>query len=175
MSSELKNSGSPKDLVIGLSFETSLFTETIVRSKGGKESKATADAKIEMKVLVDGQLAAPGEVIFDQRQQKLWAKLGGVLDCNDDGDTIITFDEGNLTEEEIGLILDTTAAHPFNFLAYNIGFGSHTIEAFARLSMDGVTVVVEDPANGSANANASASLGKGTLSAWEVHDAAAAE
>ena len=37
LSTELKNSGTPKDLVIGLSFETSLFTQTVVKSKGGKQ------------------------------------------------------------------------------------------------------------------------------------------
>ncbi len=169
LSTELKNSGTPKDLVIGLSFETSLMTATVVGSKGGNKSSATADAKIEMEVYVDGQLAAPGTVIFDRREQTLWAKLGGVMDCTDaNGDEIISFDECNLTEEEIGLILDTTAAHTFNFLAYNIGSGSHTIEAYARLSKDG-QVVVDDPDSGSGAWDASASLGKGTLSVWEVH------
>ncbi|MCW8329759.1 hypothetical protein MD588_13155 [Photobacterium sp. SDRW27] len=169
LSTELSNSGAPKDLVIGLSFETSLFTETVVKSKGGTKSSSTADAKIEMKVYVDGVLAQPGNVIFDKRTQTLWAKLGGSLNCedtNDDG--IISFDECDLTEEEIGLILDTTAAHTFNFLAYDIGSGSHTIEAFARLSYGG-EVVVEDPESGSGSWDANATLGKGTLSVWEVH------
>ena len=78
LSTELKNSGTPKDLVIGLSFETSLFTKTVVRSKGGNKSTAVADAEIEMYVLVDGQPAAPGTVTFDKRRQELWAELGGV-------------------------------------------------------------------------------------------------
>lgn len=169
LSTELKNSGTPKDLVIGLSFETSLFTETVVASKNGNKTSATADATIEMKVYVDGIPAAPGTVVFDKRTQTLWAKLGGVLNCDDvSGDGIVSFDECTLTEEEIGLILDTRAAHTFNFLAYNIGSGSHTIEAYAKLSKDG-KVVVENPDDGSGIANASATLGKGTLSVWEVH------
>jgi hypothetical protein len=164
LNTELKNSGTPKDLVIGLSFETSLFTKTVVRSKGGKESKAVADAKIEMYVTVDDAVAQPGSVVFDRRTQELWASLGGILDCwdqNDDG--IVSFDECNITEEEIGLILDTTAAHSFNFLAYDIGSGSHTVKAYARLSHNG------DVVTDSSNSTASASLGKGTLSVWEVH------
>ncbi|WP_432474645.1 hypothetical protein [Amphritea sp. HPY] len=163
LSTTLKNSGTPKDLVIGLSFETQLFTMTMVQSKGGNKSTSTADAMIEMYVTVDGVEAAPGNVVFDKRYQELWAKLGGVMDCadsNDDG--IISFDECTLTEEEIGLILDTTAAHTFNFLSYDIGSGSHTIEAWARLSKGGSVV-------GSGDTGASASLGKGTLSVWEVH------
>lgn len=164
LSATIKNSGNPKDFVIGLSFETSLFTKTMVKSKGGDKSTATADAEIEMYVLVDGQPAAPGTVTFDKRRQELWASLGGVLDCQDlSGDGIVSFDECNLTEEEIGLILDTKAAHAFNFLSDNVGSGSHTIEAYARLKQDGEVV-------GSGEAGASASLGKGTLTVWELHD-----
>ena len=164
LSTTLKNSGTPKDLIIGLSFETSLFTKTVVRSQGGKKSHSVADAEIEMYVTVDGVAAAPGVVTFDRRTQELWASLGGVLDCYDANlDGIVSFDECSLSDEEIGLILDTKAAHSFNFLAYDIGSGSHTIEAFARLSRNGQVV------DGSGDADASASLGKGTLSAWEVH------
>ena len=46
LSTTLKNSGTPKDLIIGLSFETSLFTMTMVQSKGGKKSHAVADAEM---------------------------------------------------------------------------------------------------------------------------------
>jgi hypothetical protein len=164
LSTELKNSGAPKDVIVGLSFETSLFTMTAVKSKGGNKSTATADAEIEMYVTVDGVMAAPGTVMYDKRTQTLWASLGGVLDCSDlNDDGIISFDECDLTEEEIGLILDTKSAHTFNFLAYDIGSGSHTIEAYCRLAHNGEVV------EGSGAAEASASLGKGTLSVWEVH------
>lgn len=160
----LSNSGTPKDLVIGLSFETSLFTETVVKSKGGSKSTSTADAAIDMYVLVDGQAATPGTVTFDKRHQELWASLGGVLNCADaNEDGIVSFDECDVTDEEIGLILDTKSAHTFNFLANNIGSGSHTIEAYARLSKDGSV-------EGTGDSDASASLGKGTLSVWEVQD-----
>lgn len=169
LNTELKNSGTPKDLIIGLSFETTLFTETVVRSKGGSKSSSVADAEIEMYVLVDGQMASPGEVTFDRRHQELWASLSGVLDCTDtNADNIVNYDECSLTEEEIGLILDTTAAHSFNFLAYDIGSGSHTIEAYARLSKDGEV-------SGDGSSDASASLGKGTLAVWEVHGATGTE
>ena len=169
LSTELKNSGSPKDLVIGLSFETMLYTMTMVQSKGGNKSESRANAEIIMKVFVDGVEALPGEVTFDKREQTLWAKLGGVSECVDgsvDGilDGIISYDECTLTDEEIGLILDTKSAHTFNFLAYNIGSGSHTIEAYAQLIEDGEVVV------GSGDYQANAMLGKGTLSVWEVQD-----
>lgn len=164
LSTTLNNSGTPKDLVIGLSFETSLFTKTVVQSKEGQKSTAVADAEIEMYVTVDGVPALPGKVTFDKRRQELWAKLGGVLNCADgNADGIVSFSECTLTDEEIGLILDTKSAHTFNFLAYNIGSGSHTIEAYARLSRNGSVV-------GSGSSDANASLGKGTVSVWEVHD-----
>jgi hypothetical protein len=166
LTTTLSNSGTPKDLIIGLSFETSLFTMTMVQSKGGKKSQSVADAEIEMYVTVDGVPALPGTITFDKRRQELWASLGGVLDCFDaNSDDIISFDECTLTDEEIGLILDTKAAHAFNFLAYDIGSGSHTIDAYARLRYDGEVV------DGSGAADASASLGMGTLSVWEVHGA----
>ncbi len=164
LTTSLKNSGEPKDLVIGLSFETSLFTMTMVQSQKGKRSSSVADAEIEMYVTVDGVPALPGTVTFDKRKQELWASLGGVMDCSDmDGDLIVSFDECTFTDEEIGLILDTKAAHTFNFLAYNIGSGSHVIEAYARLRRNAQVV------EGTGDADANASLGKGTLSVWEVH------
>ena len=165
LSTELKNSGTPKDLVIGLSFETMLMTETVVKSKGGDKSTSRANAEINMKVYVDGELAIPGEVTFDKREQTLWAKLGGIMECADlNLDGIVSFDECTLTEEEIGLILDTKAAHSFNFIANNIGSGGHTIEAYAQLVADG------DVVEGSGSHNESAALGKGTMVVFEVQD-----
>jgi len=55
-------------------------------------------------------------------RQKLWAKLSGVRDCRDEsGDFIVSFNECDVTDEEIGLILDTKATHAFNFIANNCG------------------------------------------------------
>jgi len=173
LATTLNNSGNFKDLVIGVSFETMLMTETVVRSKGGSKSEAVADAEIMMKVIVDGDFenpAAPGEIMFDKRTQTLWAELGGVLEnCTDtNGDGVVSITECELTDEEIGLILDTAQASTFNFLSYNIGSGSHTIDVYAKLSADG-----EDIAGTSDNSSSSfsAALGKGTVSVWEVHGA----
>ena len=46
LSTTLGNSGAPKDLIIGLTYETMLMTETVVKSKGGDKSSAIADAEI---------------------------------------------------------------------------------------------------------------------------------
>jgi hypothetical protein len=165
LSTTIKNSGTPKDMIIGLSYETMLMTNTAVKSQGGNKSQAMANAEIDMYVMVDGEMATPGIITFDRRQQTLWAQLGGVLNCVDEnGDNIMNSDECTLTDEEIGLILETKAAHTFNFLASNIGPGSHTIEAYALLKKDGK---VEE---GDGSSDASATLGSGTLSVWQVQD-----
>ncbi|SEA36457.1 hypothetical protein [Microbulbifer marinus] len=167
LSTELKNSGTVKDLVIGVSFETMLMTSTAVRSKGGNKSESVADAKIVMKVYVDGEEANPKLVTFDYRKQELWASFSGVLDCTDgNGDGIIQYEECNFDEmdyEEVGLMLDTARASTFNFLAYDIGSGSHTIEVWAQLTHS------EEVVNDTSTSRASAALGNGTLSVWEVH------
>ena len=110
-------------------------------------------------LLNDGSGKFREATFFDGGVAGEWSLMAG--DMNNDG--IISFDECELTDEEIGLILDTTAASTFNFLSYDIGSGSHTIEAYARLSYSGEVVL------GDGSAKASASLGKGTLSVWEVH------
>lgn len=178
LTTTLSNSGSPKDLIIGLSFETTLITATEVKGKKGDGiQRSDAEAAIQMMVVMDeeeegdyltgggGTLADPGIVMFDKREQGLWAELGGILDvCAaeviDDVETgivICTF-----TEETIGLRLKTTEAHTFNFLTSDIGSGSHTIRAYAKLSANGDYLHEGD-------ADQHAVLGKGTLSVWEVH------
>jgi hypothetical protein len=73
------HTATPKDLLIGVSLETSLLTDTQVKSSKGVQDVSTAEAGIEVKVLVDGIEAAPGVVIFDKRKQVLSATLGGYL------------------------------------------------------------------------------------------------
>ena len=126
------------------------------------EGKRLTPRQIETKV--DRRLSAPYPILdLLGRRPRLRRRCSVDIDVNLDG--IISFDECELTEEEIGLILDTKSAHTFNFLAYDIGSGSHTIEAYCRLAYNGEVV------EGSGTAEASASLGKSTLSVWEVHGA----
>ncbi len=124
---------------------------------------STAEAAIEVKVLVDGQEAAPGVVVFDKRKQQLSAALGGYYtnctDSNLDGITDV-LTECELAPEEIGLLLDTTAAHHFNFIKADLGQGTHSVVVKSMINNNTVF------ANGSASA--SALLGKGSLSVEEV-------
>ncbi len=149
------HTATPKDLLIGVSLETTLFTDTLVKSSGGQKATSTAEAGIEVQVLVDGNAAFPGVVVFDKRMQQLSATLGGFTSCSDvNGDGIIDVTtECSLTDEEIELILNTTAAHHFNFVQANLGQGTHSVVVKAKISNTD---------------NAYAVLGKGSLSVEEV-------
>ncbi|QXE92409.1 hypothetical protein [Geomonas subterranea] len=161
------HTATPKDLLIGVSLETSLLTDTLVKSSGGTKDTSTAEAGIEVKVLVDGSEAAPGVVVFDKRKQQLSASLGGYYtNCVDgsnggilDGIIDVTM-ECELASEEIDLLLETTAAHHFNFIQADLGQGVHDVVVKAKISNNSVS------ANGSASA--SALLGNGSLSIEEV-------
>lgn len=157
------HTATPKDLLIGVSLETSLLTDTLVKSSKGVQDTSTAEAGIEIKVLVDGQEAAPGVVVFDKRKQQLSATLGGYYtNCMDDNLDGITdmLTECDLVPEEIELLLDTTAAHHFNFIKADLGQGVHTVVVKSKISNNTVF------ANGTASS--SALLGKGSLSVEEV-------
>ena len=148
----------PADLMIGVSMETSLYTNTVVASKNYEKSSSTAEAGVEVLVKIDGQDAQPGAVTFDRRKQTMVAVMDG-FSCTDlNADGIVTYDECSLTPEEIQLILDTTGAHHFNFAQANVGVGVHTIEVFARIK---TFAEGSGPTLGSATANAF--VGKGSL------------
>ena len=155
---DMRNSGSQKDFLIGLSGVTQLITDTLVKSAGGTQDKSEAEAIIRVRVLVDDAVAAPGEIVFDRRKQTLIAKFNGIcIDANGDG--IIQYTECT-TPEELELILDTQAAHHFNFVSADVGTGVHTIKGQACTAT-----------TGSAQAgswSASALFGKGALTVEEI-------
>ena len=152
-----------KDLLIGASFETGLYTKTSVKSMNGGLDTSSATAGIKIKVLIDGAEAQPGEVIYDKRAQTLSAKLGGYFsDCVDaNGDGIIDVTtECVLNPEEIELILDTMAAHHFNFVAANLTPGVHTVAVWAKIETLTSSIA--------GLADAKALVGKGSLTVEEV-------
>jgi hypothetical protein len=179
LTSQISNSGTPKDLVVGLSAETNLVTSTSVASKDGSFKTSWAQGTIEMCVETvsgDGtQVAAPGIIKFDSRKQELWAKLGG-FDC-----TVVDGVVECAQDEVVGLLLDTTAAHHFNFVVKNPGPGAIQVNAYARVtcskSLDGSAPSVEDCGNvvtggtiGTA-AGVSAAIANASLTAFEVQEA----
>jgi len=146
-----------KDLFIDVSLQCGLYTQTHVKSKGGVKDTSTADAMISVRVLVDGTPAEPGEVVFSRRYQELSALLQGQIPLVWD-ETLgrYVIDEGELTYEEIELILDTMDAHAFNFVAPDLTFsGVHTIEVQAMIEAD--------TSKQEGTASAMATIGKGSV------------
>lgn len=151
------HTSSQKDLVLGASLETTLYTKTLVKSKGGVSDTSTAEAMLKVAVTVDGNDARPGEVTFDRRMQSLMAKFNGI--CTDTGDGIVQYSECD-NYEELELILDTTAAHHFNFILEDVGTGDHDVTMWGCVDTSG------SAQNGSWDADALA--GKGSLTVEEV-------
>lgn len=144
-----------KDLFIDVSLQCGLYTQTHVKSKGGVKDTSSAEGTITVQVLVDGTPAEPGEVVFSRRYQELSALLQGQIPLVWDG-TKYVIAEGELTYEEIELILDTMDAHAFNFIAPDLTFsGVHTIEVQAMIETDTSTQ--------EGTASATATIGKGSV------------
>jgi hypothetical protein len=153
-----------KDLVLGASLQTSLVTNTLVRSRGGSNDSSTAEAKIEVRIVVDpsapnvgaaGTTAFPGVVTFDQRRQDVMARFGGVFEC-----TGITLDTCTITDEILQLILNSTSANHFNFVLDDVGVGTHLVELQVRLNTNATWQ--------EGSAAAVATIGKGSLTVEEV-------
>ncbi|MFW7378955.1 MAG: hypothetical protein ACOH5I_09135 [Oligoflexus sp.] len=150
-------------LFISGSIECGLFTRTTVRSKGGKKSTSIASASVKARVLVNGQVAEPGEIIFCDRTQELSAIFQGLLTDEQGNSCLITdletgaviIDEECLQPEEVDLILSTMNANAFNFVA-QVGTGVQTVEFQAKIS-------TSQQVTGDGDAAALATIGKGAV------------
>jgi hypothetical protein len=161
-----------KDLFIGVSLETALFTKTYVKSANRYDtagvttdtSSATSGIKIRVK-MDDKVIAEPGIINFDKRVQTLSATLGqvftGCVDADLDGH--ITLDECTATPEDIELMLKTMAAHHFNFALADVGVGYHEVSVEVAAEVNGY---LAGSAQGSFEAKAA--VGKGSLQIDEV-------
>jgi len=162
------------DLFIDVSLECGLTTDTTVISKQLARAVAEATAIVEVKVLVDKgtpdeTVAKPGEIIFARRHQTLIAEFAGDISgaISVDPDTgVVTIDPELIDPEMLQLILDTMAAHSFNFIAPDVSVGDHTIEVQARLSY--ITTTDSTELGAEAAAAADAYLGKGSVTIEEV-------
>jgi hypothetical protein len=126
---------SQKDLLIGVSFETGLYTNTQVSGKNGATVSSTASADLQVKVLLNNQeLAFPKSVTFDRRLQTLSATLGGVIQsCTVPLSGVITIGSDCIvTDEMVGLVLDTLSAHHFNFVAPNLASGTYNLQVLVK-------------------------------------------
>jgi hypothetical protein len=153
---------SGKDLLITSSLECGLYTGTTVSSKNGQSDTSVSNARIQVRVLVDGQPAQPGTVTYAARTQTLSATLEGMIAGALTIDPVtgaVVLNESLVTPEQVSLVLDTMQASSFTYAA-SVGVGMHTVTLQARIDQ---TVAYQ---NGSAVAQAS--IGKGTLAVETV-------
>jgi hypothetical protein len=150
------------DLIVCPSLECGLYTGTTVKSSNNTSDTSTATASLQVQVLIDGQPAQPGPVVYNARTQTLSATLQGIIGVSltpGAAGQPPTINTTVLSTEQISLLLDTTSACSFNF-AQTVGVGVHTIEVQARVYL-GVAFQ-----NGSATAQAS--MGKGSVTVETV-------
>ena len=154
---------SKKDLLIGVSIQSAISTETRVKGKNGGGGSATATGEVKVTVKVGGVVAHPGSVIFEARSQTLDAILGGVIEsCTVPDDGVIDIDDDcTVSPEEIGLLLATTSANHFNFIAPNLSSGTHEVTVEVEIMTDESTVELpgSDGTNDANEAAASADIG----------------
>jgi hypothetical protein len=157
-----------KDLFIDVSLECGLYTQTLVRSKGGKKDTSSADACIKVRVLIDGDStdpAYPGEVVFSRRRQELSATLEGMIGdamTVDDNNNVI-IDPNLVVAEEIELILETMTANSFNFIQDDLEPGVHSVEVQVLLDYPLATNF-----SGAGEFDSRAMIGKGTVTVEEM-------
>ena len=173
-----------KELLVGVSAEIALYTKTSIKGKNGGSAKALAGASAYVTIYAEpihggsAATAAPGLITLSKRVQVLDATLGGVIescsDANDDG-TIDIKTECVASDEEIGLLLDTTAAHHFNFVLPNMDQGEYNIKAvFSTGARADIDISEDSVANGgvvSASSYASAIINKTMVTVQQVRAA----
>ena len=186
-----------KELLIGVSAEIGLVTDTSVKGKNGGAARAIADGEAYVTVFAVPQdggnsvKAAPGKIMLSKRVQELDATLGGVIQscavtCEADEitgeivcDDIVIADDCVVTDEEIGLLQKTTAAHHFNFVLPNMNQGVYDIKAVfttgARAEVDicdqGEACSYDPEGTVTASAAAAAVINKTMLTVQQVRAA----
>jgi len=154
-----------KDLFISASFEVGLYTQTLVSSKGMVKDTSSADAKVQVRVVLDGtRVVEPGEVVYGRRIQTLSATLEGaiagclIIDPTTGG--IILDPNCTVAPEIIELVLETLDAASFNFVAVDVPQGVHTITVQAQVE------TATSAQTGTASAKAL--IGKGAMTVESV-------
>jgi hypothetical protein len=169
MTAAMANSQSAS-YVVNASLVTGLLTNTTVSSNGGKQSSASATGEVQVGIMLDGSFdstgnylgggtyAYPGLLSFDTRTQALTATLGQALTGCTTSNRIVTCT--GLTDQQIQLILDTTAAHSFQFILPNVGVAPnstpHRLDVVAQVSSTTLS-------SGLGSALANACYGAGTV------------
>lgn len=147
-----------KELLIGVSSEVGLTTDTSIKGKEGGKARAIAGASGAVIVNVHNTdpdcdpavgetcdvVAMPGSITLASRVQQLDARLGGVYNCVDtNGDGILQYSECGFSDEEIGLMLETVSANHFNFVAPNLDAETYNVTAYFTTRAE-ATVCIDD-------------------------------
>jgi len=189
-----------KQLLVGVSAEIGIVTANLIKGKNGGSATSLAEAGAYVDLFAvpaDGGPAIPlppYQVTLSSRAQELTATLGGVIeectfgctttcnenlvcttDCNID---ISDPEQCTVSDEEIGLLLDTTAAHHFNFVLPETDAGVYDIKAVFTIGRSAkIDLCVEgedcymDGASVSASAEAKAVINKTMVTVQEVRAA----
>lgn len=151
-----------KELLVGLSAEIALLTDTSAKGKNGGTAKVSAGSSGTVQLVAiphSGGAPIPalpgGPVTLSSRFQEITTTLAGVIqECTLDVSGTInvisdTFsgtgsfdvaDDCVVTDEQIGLLQDTTAAHHYNFVFADMPSDTYDIKALfttgANVSVD---------------------------------------
>lgn len=187
-----------KELMVGVSAEIGLVTYGAVSGKNGGSATSLANAKAYVDVFAVPRAGGPsiklepGQVMLSKRTEALTATLGGVIQscqvplCTTDPLTnvttcpdIVIADNCTVTDEQIALLQDTTAAHHFNFVLPDVNQGVYDIKAVfttgARAEVDicdpGEPCSYNPASTVKASAKAKAIINKTMLTVQQVHAA----
>ena len=153
------------DLLVGVSLQSTVLTETKTKGKNGDTNLSVAEGKVWVCLEVDGgnhTNFAPDCVTFEMRRQTLETKLSGVLTCPTE-DTPDVDDFCTITDdEEVNLLLETMSANHFNFVVRDLGPGDHMVKA----NIFGTTDT--DCATTDESCRAEVAVGPGSLTVEEV-------
>jgi hypothetical protein len=149
-----------KELLVGVSAEIGILTDTSIKGKNGGAARSIAGAGALVivgavptggSVFGPGVVAEPGPVVLSARVQVLDATLGGVIESCEDftgGTDVNGLNPGDpgyidtpdgvidvkteciVSDEEIGLFIGTLAAHHFNFVLPDMDQGEYDIVAW---------------------------------------------
>ena len=179
-----------KELLVGISAQVGLFTETVVKGKRGSLSTALAKAEGSVTAIACNDTncyeGKPGSVVLNSRSQELSAVLAGIIEeCTFDeelvvddaatGDATWELSDCIVADEEISLALDTVSANHFNFVFPDLPQGDYEVVARFETTAHAVaeatcpessTYCLED--DGAAAGHAIAWIGKTMMTIQEV-------
>jgi len=153
------------DLLVGVSLQSSVLTETKTKGRNGDVNLSVAEGKVNVCLTVDDGAHtdfAPDCVVFEMRKQTLETKLSGVLNCPG-SDTDLVDDFCTIVDdEEVNLILETMSANHFNFVVRNVSSGDHTV----KVTITGSTSTSCDTTDETCRAEVA--VGPGSITVEEV-------